>query len=51
MIKTNIKSSIFQNMIAYKVVVERLFDNHEFFDVKWWKGEVRILFNYIIVVK
>ena len=37
MIKTNHNSSISQIMTASKAVVEHLFDNHEFCDVKWYK--------------
>ena len=37
MIKTNRGSSISQLMTASKAVVEHLFDNHEFCDVKWRK--------------
>ena len=36
-IKTNRKLSISQIMAASKVVVEYLFDNHEFCDKKWCK--------------
>ena len=48
MIKTNGKSSISQIMTASKVVVEHLFDNHEF---KNKKGKKKILINHIIVQK
>ena len=37
MIKTSRKLSISQIMTASKVVVEHLFDNHDFCDKKWYK--------------
>ena len=37
MIKTNRNKNISQIMTASKVVVEHLFDNHEFCDKKWCK--------------
>ena len=37
MIKINRKSIISQTMITSKAVVEHLFENHEFYNVKWCK--------------
>ena len=58
MIKTNRGSSISQIMTASKAVVEYLFDNDEFCDVKWCKplkelkeGGERSLVNHTIEIK